>query len=160
MAWCLHLSLSTRFVFSFSPPPSRVHAKHHHRLRQQQLQFGDRNRQRLSAQAQDDVTFQSLGLTDEMFDITKRMDWNVPTAVQRLSIPAVLEMEHGNSASSLWCEGPTGSGKVSDGNEKRYHRLAPTHHRSTRRLAALRFRYCKYLSMEGNGITAVTVRDK
>ncbi|EJK59770.1 hypothetical protein THAOC_19966 [Thalassiosira oceanica] len=88
------------------------------------------------------------------------MDWNVPTAVQRLSIPAVLEMEHGNSASSLWCEGPTGSGKVSDGNEKRYHRLAPTHHRSARRLAALRFRYCKYLSMEGNGITAVTVRDK
>lgn len=58
------------------------------------------------------MTFQSLGLTDEMFDITKRMDWNVPTAVQRLSIPAVLEMEHGNSASSLWCEGPTGSGKT------------------------------------------------
>ena len=58
------------------------------------------------------MTFQSLGLTDEMFDITKRMDWNVPTAVQQLSIPAVLDMEHGNSASSLWCEGPTGSGKT------------------------------------------------
>ncbi|KAL9189297.1 hypothetical protein ACHAXT_011787 [Thalassiosira profunda] len=38
------------------------------------------------------------------------MNWRAPTPVQRLAVPAILDMADGDGGASLWCEGPTGSG--------------------------------------------------
>eukprot|EP00571_Detonula_confervacea_P004747 CAMPEP_0172313420 /NCGR_PEP_ID=MMETSP1058-20130122/20161_1 /TAXON_ID=83371 /ORGANISM="Detonula confervacea, Strain CCMP 353" /LENGTH=645 /DNA_ID=CAMNT_0013027065 /DNA_START=55 /DNA_END=1992 /DNA_ORIENTATION=+ len=61
--------------------------------------------------------FESLGLSGDLIDVARRMNWEVPTPVQQLSIPAILDMAGTASgsddrSSSLWCEGPTGSGKT------------------------------------------------
>ncbi|KAL7545930.1 hypothetical protein ACHAWF_009279 [Thalassiosira exigua] len=62
--------------------------------------------------------FASLGLSDDLVSAARRMGWDDPTPVQRLSVPAILDMAEGDEeeddggSGSLWCEGPTGSGKT------------------------------------------------
>ena len=58
-------------------------------------------------------TFESLGLSDDLVTVAQKMNWQIPTPVQQLSIPAILDMAgyndyDGGQSSSLWCEGPTG----------------------------------------------------
>lgn len=50
-------------------------------------------------------SFASLGLSEDMLTVAQKMEWSVPTAVQQLSIPAILDMGNSNS---IWSEGPTG----------------------------------------------------
>eukprot|EP00581_Thalassiosira_minuscula_P027758 CAMPEP_0183751330 /NCGR_PEP_ID=MMETSP0739-20130205/1682_1 /TAXON_ID=385413 /ORGANISM="Thalassiosira miniscula, Strain CCMP1093" /LENGTH=691 /DNA_ID=CAMNT_0025987551 /DNA_START=60 /DNA_END=2135 /DNA_ORIENTATION=- len=64
-------------------------------------------------------SFESLGLSDDLIAVTQKMKWDVPTPVQQLSIPAILDMagddgydNEEDGGSSLWAEGPTGSGKT------------------------------------------------
>jgi hypothetical protein len=64
--------------------------------------------------------FESLGLSDDLITVTQSMNWDSPTPVQQLSIPAILNMathQHNhesnnddiyNTSNSLWCESPTG----------------------------------------------------
>jgi superfamily II DNA/RNA helicase len=61
------------------------------------------------------TSFQDLGLTNDIVGVTERMGWDIPTPVQQLSIPSILEMTgagRNNDNNSLWCEAPTGSGKT------------------------------------------------
>jgi len=77
------------------------------------------------------ISFESLGLSKDIRTVAQKMNWEFPTPVQQLSIPAILNMASaadydaaessdgwsgedggGSSSSSLWCEGPTGSGKT------------------------------------------------
>ena len=55
-------------------------------------------------------SFEDLGLSSDLLSVTPRMNWNIPTPVQQLAIPAILfDMnENDESSSSLWCEAPTG----------------------------------------------------
>ena len=58
-------------------------------------------------------SFESLGLSNDLIGVAERMNWEVPTPVQQLSIPAILNMADGGNGgssegTSLWCEGPTG----------------------------------------------------
>ena len=62
--------------------------------------------------------FDALGLADDLVAAARRMRWEVPTPVQRLAVPAILDAAaggggHGSGSgpdggASLWCEGPTG----------------------------------------------------
>ena len=75
------------------------------------------------------ISFESLGLSKDIRTVAQKMNWEFPTPVQQLSIPAILNMASaadydydaaessdgwsgenggGSSSSSLWCEGPTG----------------------------------------------------
>ncbi len=57
-------------------------------------------------------SFEPLGLSNDLLEVTKRTGWEVPTPIQSLSIPAILEMDESDTSRSLWCEAPTGSGKT------------------------------------------------
>lgn len=52
-------------------------------------------------------SFENLGLSSDLLSVTQRMNWNIPTPVQQLAIPAIL-FDMNESSSSLWCEAPTG----------------------------------------------------
>jgi superfamily II DNA/RNA helicase len=65
--------------------------------------------------------FESLGLSDDLITVTQSMNWDSPTPVQQLSIPAILSLatthqhnhddnddDNYSSSNSLWCESPTG----------------------------------------------------
>jgi len=57
------------------------------------------------------TSFEDLGLSSELVEVTQRMNWYKPTPVQQLALPAILQ-EISNENTALWCEGPTGSGKT------------------------------------------------
>jgi len=60
-------------------------------------------------------SFESLGLSADLLEVTSKMGWHEPSPVQCLAIPAILEMEasgENSERNSLWCEAPTGSGKT------------------------------------------------
>ena len=57
-------------------------------------------------------SFEPLGLSNDLLEVTKRTGWEIPTPIQSLSIPAILEMDESDTSKSLWCEAPTGSGKT------------------------------------------------
>ena len=57
------------------------------------------------------ASFEDLGLSSELVEVTQRMNWYKPTPVQQLALPAILE-EISDENTALWCEGPTGSGKT------------------------------------------------
>ena len=78
-----------------------------------------RHQQRYATASSEDGTgsstssFELLGLSDDLITAAQKMNWEVPTPVQQLSIPAILNMANDSSevdgvGSSLWCEGPTG----------------------------------------------------
>ncbi|KAL7498127.1 hypothetical protein ACHAWT_009651 [Skeletonema menzelii] len=60
----------------------------------------------------DAESFEPLGLSNDLLEVTRRTGWEVPTPIQSLSIPAILEMDESDTSKSLWCEAPTGSGKT------------------------------------------------
>lgn len=60
----------------------------------------------------DTESFEPLGLSNDLLEVTRRTGWEVPTPIQSLSIPAILEMDESDTSKSLWCEAPTGSGKT------------------------------------------------
>jgi hypothetical protein len=66
-----------------------------------------------------DVGYEALGLSPSLTRSVSDMGWNVPTPIQRLAIPAILDMtspsrttdadgEEDVKRDSIWCEGPTG----------------------------------------------------
>ncbi len=73
-------------------------------------------------------SYESLGLSDDLITVTKSMNWDSPTPVQQLSIPAILtkmarqlhdvatdnddDEDDVRCFDSLWCEATTGSGKT------------------------------------------------
>lgn len=56
--------------------------------------------------------FELLGLSNDLLEVTRRTGWEIPTPIQSVSIPAILEMDESDTSKSLWCEAPTGSGKT------------------------------------------------
>lgn len=60
----------------------------------------------------DAESFETLGLSNDLLEVTKRIGWEIPTPIQTLSIPAILEIDESDASKSLWCEAPTGSGKT------------------------------------------------
>ena len=57
-------------------------------------------------------SFEPLGLSNDLLQVTKRTGWETPTPIQTLSIPAILEMDESDKSKSLWAEAPTGQGKT------------------------------------------------
>lgn len=65
--------------------------------------------QQSSTSGDDEATFESLGLSpDVLGSVRAQPAWEVPTPIQRLAIPRLLN----DSTPSVWCESPTGSGKT------------------------------------------------
>ena len=91
-------------------------------LSPQPLHRGGNNKMMMTTTMSNGGDFESLGLSEDLIAVTQRMNWDSPTPVQRLAIPAILTMarrnhndsnsnyddEDGTIANSLWCEAPTG----------------------------------------------------
>ena len=91
-------------------------------LSPQPLHRGGNNKMMMMTTMSNGGDFESLGLSEDLIAVTQRMNWDSPTPVQRLAIPAILAMAHrnpndsnsnyddddGSIANSLWCEAPTG----------------------------------------------------
>jgi hypothetical protein len=87
-------------------PPSRRFSKEQFRLAAEPEY--DENR-----------SFQDLGLNSEaLSSIRAQQDWTIPTPIQQLVIPKLLDLaaeedsSESSHADSVWCEAPTGSGKT------------------------------------------------
>jgi len=67
---------------------------------------------------EDEADFRSLGLTRDLLFAVMDQGWEEPTPIQRLVIPAILDIEEKeeegekDSSKSIWSEAPTGSGKT------------------------------------------------
>lgn len=96
---------ASRPILAFTTPPS---IQHHQSIIHQRKCDGDNN---LYSTSPASSSFEELGLSPDILSIADRMNWDTPTPVQQLSIPAILN-DLTDESTSLWCEGPTGSGKT------------------------------------------------
>ena len=61
----------------------------------------------------EDASFDELGIMPQLLASIESQQWDDPTPIQRLTIPAILnEFKADSDNCSLWAEAPTGSGKT------------------------------------------------
>ena len=73
---------------------------------------GSQSENDIGIRSKSSTSFEDLGLSSELIEVTQRMNWYKPTPVQQLALPAILQEMSDENTSALWCEGPTGSGKT------------------------------------------------
>ena len=94
-------------VLAFTTLSSSSHTSHFQRTK---LCDGSQSENDISSSSSS-ASFEDLGLSSELIEVTQRMNWYKPTPVQQLALPAILQ-EISDENTALWAEGPTGSGKT------------------------------------------------
>mmetsp|Transcript_30557 Transcript_30557/g.65468 ORF Transcript_30557/g.65468 Transcript_30557/m.65468 type:complete len:640 (+) Transcript_30557:183-2102(+) len=113
-AWSMPMAISSSAAFSFAPYRSFIDNKNNLSQVIQPVSSTKHVNTALSSTTGKE-SFESLGLSADLLEVTSKMGWHEPSPVQCLAIPAILEMEasgENSERNSLWCEAPTGSGKT------------------------------------------------